>query len=491
MSAVGRGRVLLAVMLLTASSVCGQEGQAERQGVRPVPEEAAQVDVRRGLRTKYAKDFADVTVAGKRRLAAMLMREAGMGAGDAAIYVALVDAKELAAGCGEVELALQAADELGRQFNLDHAAVRFATMQACLRGKLSPAQGAVLARAAKGVAEVRLAADDFEGASRAASIADEAARGTGDVALQTDTAMLADYCREVVKQGPAFKMATETLTNEPENPAANQQAGEFLVLVKQEWGRGLLLLSRGTNVKLKQAATLELAQARGAELVEAAEAWAALAQTKRGPARVVAARHARQLFEKAAADLSGDAKSKCLERVAAMVNLLPTVELVDTRAARTALGELRWSWVEGLKLGGLESRDDVATLVNFSIQLQWKPRVDERGEMVSVPEEGATLASSKEGRLTYHMRVLCVDDVGREVVLEREMKVQLRNVEKSLKLQGPPNKDIKRLNRGSLTPAGVYVMVRMDGVVVAERVWRTPAKKAWWLDESLVERRDK
>lgn len=345
-SRVEKGWVLLVALSLLLG--VGGEGLQEARGwsgewLRPVPEEMAQVDARRGLRTTFAKEYADVSVAGKRRLAGMLMRQAGMAAADAAIYVMLSEVKDLAVGCGEVELALQAADELGRQFKVDGAAVKFATMQACARSRLSPGQATVLARAARGVAEVRLAADDFEGASRAASVADEAARGCGDTSLQTDVAMLAEFCRDAVRQAPAFRMAMETLSKEPENATASQQAGEFLVFVKQEWGRGLLLLSKGTDEGLKKAASAELARARGAELAEAAEVWAKQAEKKRGPSRQIALRHARALFEAAASDLSGEEKGKCLERVGAMVSLYPVGgELADTGAARSALGELRW-----------------------------------------------------------------------------------------------------------------------------------------------------
>lgn len=472
----------------------GGAGEVDRLGRRPVPAEGAQADVRQGLKDRYAKDYADGTPAGKRRLAGMLLRDVGRqpgGLGDAALWVTLSEVRDLAVAAGEVDLALEAAGELGRRFDIDAEAARFAVLTVSARGKLSPGQALSLARAARGLAEQRLAADDFEGAGRAATLADESGRRTGDTSVQAEMALLADFCREVIRLAPRYREAMSRLKDDPEDAAANATAAEFLVTAKQEWGRALVMLTKGSDKALREAARIELSEPRGPALLDAAAAWEAWGEKRQGPGRAIVLRHARGLYERAAEGASGADLDRALERVAALAGS-GGGELADTRAARAKLGETRWQWWEGLRVGAMSGREDAASLKSSQAIVEWRPRLDARGLLPETPETSdggeARLASDRDGRLTYRLRVLCVDEQGRSAVLEKDGRFPLRNPERQIRLTGPTNADIRRYNSGKPTPSAVHLVIEFDGVRVSERVWKLPAKRAWWLDEAAVVR---
>lgn len=477
---------LVALVAGAARAPASQPARAPRAGVRPVPSESVLVAARKDLREKFVREYADASEAGKRRLAGFLMREAASAVSDGPLYVALLEARDLAVAAGEVELALVAAGEVGRKFDVDPESVRYATLAQCAQRRLTPSQAAALSLEAKGVADERLADDDFDGAYRAASLAEEVSRKSGDPALQGQLALAAEYLRDLLRQVPKYREAMVKLEGAPDDPKANQTAGEFLAIAKQEWGRGLVKLSKGTDALLRAAAEAELGEMHGTDLGKAAEAWARLAETKTGPSRATCAQHARMLFERAAVDLEGKDKDLCIERAGAMVNALPGgTNLADGHVARMKLGDLRYAWFEDLRLGGAENREDDAKskLKNSQVEVAWHPRVNDGGEIAVAPEGSG---DPSEARLTYRVDQLVVDDQGHEVVLQVLGKVPKTDPAKPVHLRGAAFDDLRRLNANKATPAGVHVEVYLDGVKVYERATKLPVKRAWWLDDRIA-----
>jgi len=473
---------LFAVVGVLGVALAAGEARAQvGDGVRPVPAESDVAEARRGLRERFARDFGDVTPAGKRRLGALLWREGGRATGDAGVWVALSEARDLAVGAGDVELAFLAAGELGRKFAVDGEAMRVAVLQGLVGGggvKMSPQQAGVAAKAGRGIVETKLAGDDFEGAVRVAGLAEQAARQAGDISLGAEMALLTEFCRDVLRRAGGYRAALKTLAEAgDETPAgqvagANQAAGEFLVLVKQEWGRGLVMLSRGTDKALREAAAAELGNARGAELMSAAGVWEGWARKQQGPGRRVAMRHALGLYAEAAKGLEGSDLENCLAAAARVVNgWAPGTELVDVRSARTALGEERWGWWESLGVGGIEPREDGGELVNSQVLVEWKPRLTEAEEAPPAPEGT---------KLTYVLRLWCIDERGQETVLEEEGRISWRSVDRPWRLTGPKVSAVKRASGGKAVAVGAWVEFRVDGVAVGQRVWKVPVRKAWW-----------
>lgn len=455
-----------------------------RIGVRPVPADGPVGTARAALHERYRRDFADVTPAGKRRLAGRLLRDAATEAGDAALWVALSEARELAASCGEADTAIAAACELGRRFDIDADAMLVSVLQQLARQRLSAGAAAGAVRTGSTLVEVMLARDDFELAARVAGLCERMAGQSGDAALSVETAQLADFCRDVVRRAAGFRRAVERLRENPDDVSANQTAGEFLVLVKREWGRGLLMLSRGNDPRLKRAAAAELSGERGEGLLSAADAWRVWAGGQRGPQRDVALEHAYRLYRRSADDLAGDALMRCRSAAGEVVLGLRGRELADVSAARARLGDARWAWWSSLQVGELSVRSDAGELVNTQALLAWRPAVPEGEELPPPPEGDGSRGEApvhKGARLTYLLKLLCVDERGEPTVLSEEGRVTWRATDKPLRLPGPRNAAVRRVNAGKAVPHAAWVEVRLDGVAVAERYWRLPEKRAWWL----------
>jgi hypothetical protein len=123
-------------------------------------------------------------------------------------------------------------------------------------------------------------------------------------------------------------------------------------------------------------------------------------------------------------------------------------------------------------VGAVSVRQDVAELENTQVLAEWKPRLDDADE-VFPPPDGV--------RLTYVVRVLCVDGRGEPTVLEESGRVTWRSPSRPLRLTGPRVAAVKRANNGSPVAAAAWVEFRINEVPVGQRVFKLPVKEAWWL----------
>jgi len=70
------------------------------------------------------------------------------------------------------------------------------------------------------------------------------------------------------------KQANTTLAKKPDDPEANFTAGKYLCLVKGDWDKGLPLLAKGSDAKLKELAQKELAGPKdAAEQAAVGDGW--------------------------------------------------------------------------------------------------------------------------------------------------------------------------------------------------------------------------
>lgn len=396
--------------------------------------------------------------------------------------------RDLAVGIGDIDTALDAVRDIAARFEIDVEAMRSAALSSALKARLTPSQAATVAREARALAEARLAADEFEQAVSVSRTADEAGRRTGDTSLQGEMAVLADFCRDALRRAPQFRAALRKLDVDPSDAAANTAVGEFLTLVKQEWGRGLLMLSRGTDRALAAAASAELAGEQGPPLLKAAIAYDDWAGRLQGRSREVVRAHARALYERAVPSLNGADKQTALTRLAGIVRSLPPgAELADRSAARLRLGDERFGWWQDLNLGPVAFRDDGADLKYSQATLDWRPRLTATGDLPDIPPSPDGPAPTRgAARLTYRLRLLCTDETGRPTVLERAGKFTWRDPLKPIRVGGPANQDLRKYNAGKPIPANLFVEIRLDGVLVYQRLLNPQISKAWWLDDELV-----
>ncbi len=120
--------------------------------------------------------------------------------------------------------------------------------------------------------------------------------------------------------------ANAILKDKPNDPAANRVVGRHLCLDKEDFAKGVPMLARADDPKLKDLAQKELGIAAGASsALEAGDAWWDLGDTETGKAKTAAQRRAAHWY-KQASDLQPDEKTRVAQRLALLGGTTPPPE---------------------------------------------------------------------------------------------------------------------------------------------------------------------
>src|SRR5262249_45752245 len=130
-------------------------------------------------------------------------------------------------------------------------------------------------------------ADNYALAERLAKAAlADTAKTTGFPATAAAAAARVRELAAVRKAHAAAAEAADRIAAQPDGPDANLALGRFHALARDDWDRGLALLARGSDVKLKDLAQADLASPADAAAAESlAEAYAAHAASESGAAK--------------------------------------------------------------------------------------------------------------------------------------------------------------------------------------------------------------
>ncbi|MEX2026085.1 MAG: hypothetical protein WEH44_02275, partial [Pirellulaceae bacterium] len=97
------------------------------------------------------------------------------------------------------------------------------------------------------------------------------------------------YRGVILEAEKAFKLvpaALSALATNAENTQASDVAGKFFCLIKNEWEIGLPMMARGSDLKLRILARMDLEQGKsGSEIVQLADQYYELAQEFKQPQR--------------------------------------------------------------------------------------------------------------------------------------------------------------------------------------------------------------
>jgi hypothetical protein len=311
---------LLALLLILA------QAQAKKL---PVPDAAAEKKAERDVRDVFKAEYARKSPAERAALAALLMAQALQTKDDpAARYVLLREARDVAAGEGDVRSALVAVDELDRSFQVDAPALRYAAVAAAAKGVRTPEDGRAVADAALGFAGEALVAEDFAAAERYAAEAVAAAKKSKLVAL---AAKAEARVKEIVDRrgaAEALKKATQTLAERPDDPEANLVAGRHECFRRGRWGAGLPMLAKSSDPALRDLALKDLAPPAEVEArVGLGDQWWEVADKNPVPMRDVIRQRAAFWYQQ----VDGPAKARVERRVeesraAAAVDLLALID---------------------------------------------------------------------------------------------------------------------------------------------------------------------
>jgi hypothetical protein len=283
----------------------------------PVPEAAKQAAAEKLIHDLFRKDFlAAKRPADKLALAAKLMQQAEETKDDpAARFVLLQEARTLAAQAGDVTVALTAAEETLRSYDVEPLPLKLATLTAVSKMTTTALAHKELAEAALRVVDEAEAEDQFDTAAKLLALAEPAARSAMSAALvskvQTRTKDLADLKQEA----EAMQGAAETLRQKPDDPLANLVTGKYLCFRKGKWEQGLPRLARGGDA-LADLAKKDLAgPTEAAAQAALGDRWWSLAEALHGSAEITVKGRANFWYEKALPGLTGLTQTRAEQRI--------------------------------------------------------------------------------------------------------------------------------------------------------------------------------
>jgi hypothetical protein len=283
---------------------------------------AAEAEVRKVYKDQFAKKQPAELLA----LAAQLLKD-GEATRDkpAERFVLLREARDAAARGGDVTLALRVAERMAAHFDVDVLAMKAEALEAHGRVAAQPLARVETAIRALAFADDAAEADNYDAAER---LAKAAQANTANLTGLPAAAAAAARVRELTavrKAHPPAVEADKALAARPDDPDASLALGRFHALARGDWDRGLALLARGSDAKLKDLAQADLAfPADPASAEGLADAYEAHAASESGAAKAHLMCRALYWYEQAAARLSGIDRTKAENKVATIDKTLST-----------------------------------------------------------------------------------------------------------------------------------------------------------------------
>ncbi|MEY4180449.1 MAG: hypothetical protein RLY70_4023 [Planctomycetota bacterium] len=325
---VGSGGVANAKDAVSAAAASGGkamvDGQPDVSGTRPMTATAklsdkrpgpgggdSGVDIRREppseeqleqastiVRDLYSQEFKNAKLdKDKRDFAKKLIEDVErIEADSAGRFVLLRAARDIAAKAGDVTVAIDACDRLGREYRVDILSMKLKALEQAVVNLAAETELAPLYDNSLQLGDEALQLDDFKAAQSLYKIAMNAARRGRSAEREYQMNLRENDLRETRIAYQRITDHVHTLVRAPEDPAANAAVGRYYLLIKRDWDRGLPMVARGDNAELRKLAAADLAQPTEAEaLVAVGDHWWDFAEklsvdTERASARI-RARH--------------------------------------------------------------------------------------------------------------------------------------------------------------------------------------------------------
>jgi hypothetical protein len=273
--------------IMTLLAVPMQETPSPAADKLPEPTAEEVRDAQKSVRDLFKKEYAQKTPSARQALAAQFLQY-GRNRTEKPVtrYVVLREAIDLSILADDAATALAAAAEIAGTFAVNGVALREEVLSRVKVSSSAPEAAKAAAQAYAEMIQEAMDADAYDVASKAVPKAQVAARASKDATLQEKIDSLSKEAAELRDEFASVAKHRETLKENPADPEANQGYGAFLCLVKGDWEKGLPLLSKGSDDRLRQAAEKDLAApAEPKEQAAAGDAWAELAAAERKPAR--------------------------------------------------------------------------------------------------------------------------------------------------------------------------------------------------------------
>jgi hypothetical protein len=316
----------IAVLLLAALPACwaAEEPQVpkpvaaeEKDARQPLPSPAALAEAEKKIKDVYREEYQKRAAADRIELARKLMKVAQETKNEPlTFYVAMRDARDLAAAAGDIETALTAVDVLAWTFAVDAVELKTAAVLAAARNVATPDAAENAFSAALNLLD-RLAADaQYEQAVKLLAPLDDLARRANNAEAAKTAQARAKAIRAEQAEWAKAKPHFDKLKATPDDADAALAAAKYLVNAKSDWERALPLLAKCPQTALKAAAAKELAQPDDAAgRADLGDAWWALSEKESGPFKNALQKHAADWYGQAVGELSGLRKLQTEKRI--------------------------------------------------------------------------------------------------------------------------------------------------------------------------------
>jgi WD40 repeat protein len=252
---------VITLLLLLTNLSWGQEAKKW-----PIPSTQAQAKIESLLQELYKDDLvkAETDPIVRGRLAQTLLFEGKETKDDAAgRYVLFSKAHAMAAAAGDVNTALQAADELARDFLIPSGTIfqmKIKMLQQASKvvGAQSDSYQSVIDRATV-ILDDTLDADDYPSSLELIAAAEQAARKLRSIALVSSLRKKQDEIVRLQKEFARWQPFADKLAKVPADPEANLEMGKYHALIKGNWERGLPMIAHGGKGSLQSLARSDLA----------------------------------------------------------------------------------------------------------------------------------------------------------------------------------------------------------------------------------------
>lgn len=277
----------------------------------PAAEAAALAEVRKIHRNDFEKAQDP---AKKKALARTLLKEALETPDEPAIrFVLLGQARDLAVIAGDSALLREVVEETAKYYDVDAKEQLIRILSDVADSRVGTSSKKDLAQGTLDLAHEYLAAHDYDSAMRLARAAQSMALGR-DTAMTKQAVDLIKSLPRLEQEYERFQQAGRILADDPNHASANLVQGQYYCFVQnteEAWQKGLPMLAKGSDAKLKALAEAELALARSKSKQDAndwfnlAEQWYEMARSVDDIARASCRSRAASWYEKAQPKLQG------------------------------------------------------------------------------------------------------------------------------------------------------------------------------------------
>jgi hypothetical protein len=308
---------ILLALCLAATPVPAQEAP-KRAGV---PDAAAQAKAEEVMHRQHKEAFAKAQLFdpdARLNLAGVLLDQGAQLQNDAAVrYVCLREARDLAAGIGNLSLALRAVAEMEQAFVVDAPELKVGTVAAVVASARKTEAAKLLVESVLDLIAQAVDADAYGMALRLGKLAEDAARKAKSLPLVLSVQKYNRGVAAAAKQFEGLRPFTDRLGKDPEDAEANLAVGRYLCLLKGTWERGLFLLAQGNDPALRRLAQRDLTRPESAaEQIEMGDAWWDQADKEEAQARIHVRQRAVFWYEQAVASSEGLVRGRLEERIA-------------------------------------------------------------------------------------------------------------------------------------------------------------------------------